>query len=243
MLLGDSFHPGGLTLTLRLGELLGLHEGARVLDVASGKGASAIGLAQHFGCEVVGVDFGAGNVAEAAAKAESAGLARLVSFRQGDAEKLVFPDGTFDAIICECAFCTFPSKPAAAREFARVLRPGGRVGISDLARSGPLPADLTSLLAWIACIADARPVREYADYLESSGLRMTTVEPSDGALTEMVHAIQGKLMAIELMSGLKKLDVAGIDIEQAKRFARSAAAAIREGVLGYALLIAERPCL
>jgi len=62
ILLGDSFHPGGLNLTGRLGELLGLAPGVRVLDVASGKGTSAMYLAKRFGCEVVGVDFGASDV-------------------------------------------------------------------------------------------------------------------------------------------------------------------------------------
>jgi len=58
LLLGESFHPGGLKLTQRLGEILGLGPDSRVLDVASGKGTSAIFLAQRFGCEVVGVDYG-----------------------------------------------------------------------------------------------------------------------------------------------------------------------------------------
>lgn len=72
MLLGDSFHPGGLALTRRLGELLGLKPGIRVLDVASGKGESALFLAKTFGCEVVGLDFGALNVEQStAALAES----------------------------------------------------------------------------------------------------------------------------------------------------------------------------
>ena len=70
LLLGDSFHPGGLTLTGRLGELLQLKPGQRVLDVAAGKGTSAIFLAQRFGCEVVGVDYGAESVKEATARAE-----------------------------------------------------------------------------------------------------------------------------------------------------------------------------
>jgi cyclopropane fatty-acyl-phospholipid synthase-like methyltransferase len=57
LLLGDSFHPGGLELTERLGNLLELRPGQRVLDVASGTGASAVFLAQRFGCEVVGLDY------------------------------------------------------------------------------------------------------------------------------------------------------------------------------------------
>lgn len=68
MLLGDSFHPGGQRLTARLGEHLGLGPRVRVLDVASGKGDSAIFLARQFGCQVVGVDFGPQNVEEANSK-------------------------------------------------------------------------------------------------------------------------------------------------------------------------------
>jgi ubiquinone/menaquinone biosynthesis C-methylase UbiE len=123
LLLGDSFHPGGLRLTARLGERLELGPGKRVLDVACGKGESAIFLAQRFGCEVVGIDFGAENIREAAARASSAGVTNLAAFRQGDAERIEFPGSDFDAVICECAFCTFPDKSAAASEFARVLKP------------------------------------------------------------------------------------------------------------------------
>ena len=55
-LLGESFHPGGIALTERLGQLLGLTAASRVLDAASGKGTSAVVLAQRFGCTVIGVD-------------------------------------------------------------------------------------------------------------------------------------------------------------------------------------------
>jgi arsenite methyltransferase len=240
LLLGDSFHPGGLRLTQRLGEVLELKAGARVLDVASGKGESAIFLAQQFGCEVVGIDFGASNVSEASQRADAAGVPALVRFQEGDAESLGFADATFDAILCECAFCTFPDKSAAAAEFARVLRPGGRAGLSDLTRTGPLPADLEGLLAWVACIADARPVAEYVDYLEHAGFTSVQVESHDGALAEMVRAIQGKLLGAELMVKLKKVPVDGIDFNEARTLARAAADAVRSGKLGYALIAAQR---
>lgn len=239
MLLGDSFHPGGQRLTARLGEQLGLRGGVRVLDVASGKGESAIFLATQFGCQVAGVDFGPRNVREANSNAIAAQVAHLVSFVEGDAERLDFPDASFDAVICECAFCAFPDKRAAASEFARVLRPGGRVGMSDLTRSGPLHRDLEGLLAWIACIADARPVEEYAGYLEEAGFDVTAIEAHDNALAEMARDIQGRLLGIEIMVKLKKLDLPGADFEQAKRLARAAASAIQQGLLGYSLIVAR----
>src|SRR5579863_9780160 len=86
MLLGDSFHPGGLRLSERLGVKLALAPGMRVLDVASGTGESAIFLAQRFGSEVVGIDFGQDNVKQAAARANAAVVGDLVRFERGDAE-------------------------------------------------------------------------------------------------------------------------------------------------------------
>ena len=241
MLLGDSFHPGGLRLTQQLGERLGLAAGSRVLDVASGKGESALFLAQRFGCEVTGIDFGSENVRQSAERAAATGVEHLVQFRQGDAERMNLSGVSFDAIVCECAFCTFPDKPAAASEFARVLRAGGNVALSDLTRSKALPPELQGLFAWIACIADARPVDEYATYLKDAGFGSIEIEPHDEALAEMVRDIQGKLLGVELMSKLKKLDLEGIDFEKAKALARAAADAVRAKTLGYALILAQRP--
>src|SRR5262249_11642893 len=116
LLLGDSFHPGGLALTERLGRALELAPGQHGLDVAAGTGASSIRLAQVFGCEVVGLDFGDELVRTGEEAAARAGVAHLVRFEQGDAEHMAFADGAFDAVICECAFCTFPNKRAAAAE-------------------------------------------------------------------------------------------------------------------------------
>ena len=239
ILLGDSFHPGGLQLTERLGALLKLGPGVRVLDVASGKGTSAIFLAQKYGCQVAGVDFGESNVGSATGAAEAAGVTGLVTFQQGDAERLPFAEATFDAVVCECAFCTFPDKIAAAGEFARVLRPGGRVGLSDLTRSGPLPRELDGLLAWVSCIADARPISEYVGYLEAAGLAIGVAEPHDEALIQMVRDIQGRMLGAELMVKLRKLDLPGVDFENAKATATSAAAAVKNGLLGYSLLTAS----
>ena len=187
LLLGDAFHPGGLALTQRLGRLLDLKSNSRVLDVAAGKGTSAIYLAQHFGCRVVGIEYSLKNVVAASSAAEAAGVSDQVKFKMGDAESLPFGDSEFDALICECAFCTFTDKSAAAFEFGRVLRPGGRLGLSDVTRAGSLPRELSGLLAWIACLGDAQPVEQYAKYLSKAGLVVEGVENHDEALGEMVR--------------------------------------------------------
>lgn len=241
MLLGTSFHPGGMALTQRLGALLNLAPGVRVLDVAAGQGASAIFLAQQFGCEVLGIDYGEDSVRAATQAAEAAGVAHLVRFEHGDAERLAAQDGTFDAVICECAFCTFPDKPTAAAEFRRVLRPGGRVGISDLTRAGEVPDDLQGLLAWIACIADAQPLEEYSRYMTEASLHVDLVETHDEALGDMVHDIRTKLLGAELLMKLKKVDVPNVDFEQARTMARAASDAVKAKQFGYAVLLATKP--
>jgi arsenite methyltransferase len=192
-LLGESFHPGGVDLTLELGGLLALTADSRVLDVAAGRGTSALALAERFGCRVTGVDLSAANVAEANARAAAHGFAERVTFLAADAERLPFDPASFDAIVCECAFCTFPDKARAAAEFARVLCPQGRVGISDLTRSAARLPDLDGLLAWVACIGDAQPLNRYADWLRGAGFAVTTAAPRDECLRSMVSSIRGRL--------------------------------------------------
>ena len=241
LLLGDSFHPGGTKLTGRLGELLGLDAQSRVLDIASGTGTSALFLAERFSCEVVGVDYGSHNVEKANAAATARGLDKRISFQTGDAERLPFPDASFDAVICECAFCTFPDKTAAAAEFARVLRSRGGVGLSDLTRGQVLPKELSGLLAWVACIADAQPVDTYVRYLCDARFRVERVEAHDEALLEMVNQVRTKLLGAEIMVVLKKLELPGVDFAAAKEMARSAVSAVRRGSLGYAIIHAGKP--
>jgi ubiquinone/menaquinone biosynthesis C-methylase UbiE len=240
-LFGESFHPGGLALTERLGQVLGLRAGARVLDVAAGRGTSALHLAETFGCEVVGVDFGAENVRLANEAAAVRGLADRVRFVVGDAERLAADAASFDAIVCECAYCTFPDKPQAAREFFRVLKPGGQVGLSDLTRRGPLAPELETLLAWVACIADAQPVETYVALLTAAGFAPGLVENHDAALADMVAGVRAKILGAELMVALKKLTLPDVDFPRAKQVTQSAAAAIERGELGYAIITAVKP--
>jgi arsenite methyltransferase len=240
LLLGDSFHPGGLELTTRLGELLNLSAADHLLDVAAGRGTSGIHLAKTFGCRVTAVEYGKQAVLAAQTAVSTAGVEHLVTVQHGDAESLPCPDNQFDALICECAFCTFPDKVTAVSEFARVMKGNGRIGLSDLTRSGTLPAELEGLLGWIACIADAQPIEQQKTYLQNGGFQVHTIENHDGALADMIRSIQGKLLGAEIMIGLNKLTLPDLDFKQAKSIARHAAQAVRQGKLGYALLLGKQ---
>lgn len=240
LLLGDSFHPGGTTLTEYLGTLLHIEPGQHVLDVAAGQGTSAIHLAQRFGCTVLGIEYSSLAVERANQAAQAENVTHLVTFEQGDAERLPVPAASFDVVLCECAFCTFPNKAVAASEFRRVLRPGGQVGLSDLTRMGEVPEELQGLLAWIACIADAQPIENYERYLREAGLTIQRVEPHDEALSNMVRDIQGKLLGTELLVKLKKLQLpVEINFGEAKKMAKAAETAIKAQKFGYAIVTAE----
>jgi len=243
LLLGDSFHPGGARLTEHLGRTLNLTARSRVLDVAAGRGTSAFHLARQFRCEVVGIDYGGKSVDEAAQAAKAMGLHERVCFHRADAERLPFADQSFDAVICECAFCTFPNKRAAADEFARVVRVGGRVGISDVTRNSALTPDLDRLLSWLACIADAQSAATYAELLSTSGLKVSVMEEHDAALREFVEQVRLRLLAADVMVGLKKLALPGFDLGSAKHLVKKALQAITEGQLGYAIVVASKEAL
>ena len=241
LLLGTSYHPGGLALSRRLAAKLGLAAGQQVLDVASGPGATALLLAGELGVEVQGVDLAPVNVERAGRAAREAGLAGRARFTVGDAEQLPCPDAGFDAVVCECALCTFPDKPAAAAEFARVLRPGGRVGITDVTVDQErLPPELTGMAAWVACVADARPLEVYAEMLQVAGLRVLTSERQDDAARRMVEQIEARLTVLRI-TARDRLVAAGIDLDRAGPVLAATRRAIEDGVLGYGLMVAEKP--
>lgn len=240
LLLGDSYHPGGTALSRRLADRLALTADARVLDVASGRGTTALLLADAYDVRVDGVDYSAANTALAQGAAQAAGLAEKARFTSGDAEQLPCPDGVFDAVVCECALCTFPDKAKAAAEFARVLRPGGRLGLTDVtADPDRLPPELTGLGARIACIADARPLSAYAQILAAAGLRTVHTERHDHAMLRMIDQIEARLNLLR-MTAPDRLTAAGVDLDAAPAVLGAARTAIAEGALGYALLIAMK---
>lgn len=240
LLLGDSYHPGGLALTRRLADRLGLRHGQRVLDVAAGVGTTVRLLAKEYGVSVDGVDLDEATVETAYGRIDAADPA-TIRFHRGDAERIPLPDATFDAVVCECAFCMFPGKAAAAAEFTRVLRPGGRVGITDVtvAASG-LPDELRTLAGWVACIADARPLTAYTDILAAAGLRTVHTETHDHAATRMIEQIEARLRLLR-MTAPQRLAAAGVDVDTVLHYTARAGEAAADGLIGYALLIAEKP--
>jgi ubiquinone/menaquinone biosynthesis C-methylase UbiE len=238
LFLGDSYHPGGSALTRRLADALDLRPGQEVLDLAAGTGTTAFLLAREGGVNVTGIDLGAVQVNKALARASQLGLAQRVSFQVGDAERLPVDDERFDAVVCECAFCTFPDKHSAAGEMARVLRPGGKVGITDVwLEPDRLEPELAGMAGRIACLADAKPIAVLHNLLATAGLRVITTERHDQALADTIERVQARLRALKI-AGLPGLDRQALG--RALALAGKAAGVVAGGDAGYLLMVAER---
>jgi ubiquinone/menaquinone biosynthesis C-methylase UbiE len=219
---------------------MALDPGGHVQDVACGLGMSAIHLADCFGCQVTGLDYGAESIDAARSLAVKKGVADLTAFQKGDAEGLPFANGSLDAVISECSFCTFPDKTTAAAEMARVLRSGGRLGLTDMTVSGTLSDDLRTVLSWVACVAGAGRVDDYVATLRSAGFADFVVEDHGDALLDMVMDVCRKMLGVELAVKLGKIELDGLDLEEGKRLARRAEEWTKNGSIGYVLVTARR---
>jgi hypothetical protein len=236
-LFGDSLHPGGAALTARLGAALDVGPGDLAVDVASGLGTSAVQLARETGCDVVGVDLSSESVVHATAAAEREGLSSQVRFLEGDAEALPLPDGVAEGALCECALCTFPDKERAAAEVHRVLRPGGRLALSDVtAERDQLPEALRSTTAWTACVAGASRLQGIIALLERAGFVVEAAESHDEALGAMIERVDGRLRGVRLLTG----PLFAAPVEQALALLDAARRAHQAGTLGYGAVVARR---
>jgi arsenite methyltransferase len=233
-LLGDTFHPGGAALTRQLARALRLGPGDVVADVASGPGTSALLLARETGCDIVGIDLSVALVESAERAAAEAGLDGRVRFVVGDAEALPLGDESVDGVLCECAFCTFPEKGAAAAELARVLRPGSRLALSDVtADHGRLGSEVNGLAAHVACLAGAAPLEETARLLDDAGLAVERCERHDGALAALLDRVEARLRLVRPAAR-------DLPVDRALELLTAARSALGEGALGYGAVVARK---
>lgn len=128
----DEFHVRGRKATLELAGDLALEKGMRVLDVGSGLGGASRYLAQEFGCCVTGLDLSAEYCRVATSLTRRLKLDSRVTFLQGNALDIPFPDGSFDIVWTQHAAMNIPDKTRLYGEMWRVLKPGGKLAIYDI---------------------------------------------------------------------------------------------------------------
>ncbi len=167
--------PDGANLGLGCGNptaLAALQPGETVLDLGSGAGFDALIAAPRVGPSgrVIGVDMTPEMLERARINAVEAGYAGTVEFREGTIEALPVAAGTVDVIISNCVINLSPDKPAVFREAFRVLKPGGRLAVSDIVLSEPLPDDLREMAAgYVACLSGALLEDEYIGAMTAAG--------------------------------------------------------------------------
>jgi SAM-dependent methyltransferase len=153
-------------------ERLALRAGETVLDLGSGAGIDVFLAARLVGetGRVYGVDMTPEMLARARANAAKGGFGN-VEFREGRLESLPLPDAAVDAVTSNCVINLVPNKEAVFREIFRVLKPGGRLVISDVILDGRLPEAIEkSILAYVGCISGALPRESYFALVRKAGL-------------------------------------------------------------------------
>ncbi|MCI0361822.1 MAG: arsenite methyltransferase [Planctomycetaceae bacterium] len=184
--------PGEANLGLSCGNptaFASLKPGETVVDLGCGGGLDVFLAARRVGPSgrAIGIDMTPEMLALARKNAERAGLAN-VEFHQAMIDRLPLADGAVDCVISNCVINLAPDKRAVFREIARVLRPGGRVALSDIALKRPLPDELSrNLAAYIGCIAGAMPIDEYRAGLAAAGL--ADVDVIDGRADLNAYAL------------------------------------------------------
>lgn len=167
-----------------------LKSGEVVVDLGCGGGLDVFLAAHKVGPSgrAIGIDMTPQMVERAQAGAAKAGLTN-VEFHLATIDKLPLPDRSVDCIISNCVINLAPDKPAVFREISRVLKPGGRVALSDIALKKPLPPELSGdLMAYIGCIAGAIPIEEYQRGLMDAGLAHVQVIDSGADLNAYAKA-------------------------------------------------------
>jgi arsenite methyltransferase len=101
---------------------------------------------------------------------------------------------------------------------------------------GTSPGELSDLMSWVSCLADARPAEAYSAWLTDVGFIHAVIKDHNETLTEMIRGVGTRLFAAEVLLGLGKLDLVGIDLPSAKRLAKQAMVAVAQHRLGYAIV-------
>ena len=170
----DEFHGGQRPATIRLAELLGLTGAEHVLDVGSGLGGPSRFLAWRYGVRVSGVDLTAEFVRVAEMLTRRTGLEGRVDYRQGDALDLPFADQSFDAVWSQNAAMNIADRDRLYREMHRVLKPGGRLALQEVAAGPGGPPHFPVQWAREPEISFLFSADETRARLEAAGLRVVS---------------------------------------------------------------------
>jgi SAM-dependent methyltransferase len=206
--------PEGANLGLGCGapiDFLGLLPGEHVLDLGSGAGLDVFLAARRVGPtgHVLGVDMTPEMLERARANARKAGIGH-VEFREGRLEALPVKDASIDAVTSNCVINLVPDKGVVFKEVARVLKPGGRLVVSDIILDGELPEALKDdLLAYVGCVSGALQRETYFGLLQAAGLGGIEVLKDVDYLAAVAGTLPEEAQALLDRAGVKPEELAG----------------------------------
>jgi len=180
--------------------LASLKEGETVLDLGSGGGMDAFLAAKKVGPtgKVIGVDMTKEMLKKAKAIASEHGYEN-VEFRLGEIESLPVEDETVDVVISNCVVNLAPDKLKVFQEAYRVLKPNGKLMVSDLVTQGELPDDVrNSFEAWAGCIAGALERSDYLNKIADAGFQNVKVVSQKPYTIEVSLELRGKIVSIQV---------------------------------------------
>lgn len=161
-----------------------IRRGEVVVDLGSGGGLDVFLASKMIGPEgrAIGIDMTPAMIERARANATAGGYTN-VEFYQSTIDCIPLPDASVDCVISNCVLNLAPDKPAVFREIARVLKPGGRVAVSDIALKGELPEAIAhSMAAYVGCIAGAIKIEDYRSGLLAAGFEHVEIVDSGADL-------------------------------------------------------------
>ncbi len=180
--------------------LASLRDGETVLDLGSGAGIDVFLAAKKVGAKgkVIGVDMTEEMIHKARAIASKNGY-QNVEFRLGEIENLPIEDNSVDVILSNCVVNLSPDKEKVFQEAYRVLKPGGRIMISDLVTEGELPEEIRkSFDAWACCIAGALEKNQYLGTIKSVGFQNVTIVSETAYTIDVSHELKGKIISVQV---------------------------------------------
>jgi ubiquinone/menaquinone biosynthesis C-methylase UbiE len=188
-LLDGIFHPGGLALSRMMVDKMNLEVDSQLLDLACGDGKTAAYLAKVLGIQVHGIDISREMIDAAQELAKTMRVENRVELKVALASEIPYKQDSFDAVISECALCSFYNKESAVAEISRVLKPGGVVGLNDVTvrNHDILDDELRGLLGRVTCVADALSSEEYIDLFTKNGFELLTSSVHSDLLDDMAQ--------------------------------------------------------
>jgi len=227
----DSFHPGGEDLTRRTIAAMHLPERAVIADLGCGTGTTAMMLARDHDLRVSAVDISTANIERAVERADANGVA--VRFNQADVHKLPFEDRELDGVLAECSFSLFNERPAVLAEIRRVLKPGGRLAVTDMATSGALPDDIAAVLAPWTCLADAIDQDTYTEIFIAGGFKIHVIADESASLISLLQLLKRKLLLLGVGGLLANGSLPDFDLATVKFWLDRFKTEVEKGSISY----------